>query len=684
MKRIQASRNRNRNRYALAALLLAASGGASALEDATELSLEDLLKAEVVTVARKSQTLQSSAAAVFIINRDDIERSGATSIPEALRLAPGVQVARISNNRWAVSVRGFNGRFSNKLLVLMDGRSIYSQLFSGVIWEAEDTLLEDIDRIEVIRGPGAAMWGANAMNGVINIITRKARDTQGGLVTAGGGDKEGGFAGVRYGGAAESGHFRLWGKAFSRDESVNLAGQEGSDDWRSARIGFRGDWTLSADRRFTLSGGAHQGKSGERWDKPDRALISVSTRITQTNEGAHLLGRHEWTHGDGSESALQAYAEASEIDVRTQLRERRQTFDLDFQHRATMARVHDLMWGVGYRYSSDEIDTRDLFRIDPERRDFRLLSAFFHDDITLIPETVRLMLGTRLEDNNITGFAPQPNVRLLWTPDANRTLWASAARAVRTPSRTERDLRADLSVIPPFDQTNPTPLPAVLRYTPRAEDALKNEKVTSYELGYRQQLGSRVSIDVAFFQADYDDLRSAYQGAVDPSNVAAGYLVQTISPDNNLKARSDGLELVLDYHATQWWRLQPSYTYLHIKGMPGAGDPISRNYATFLVNSAPRHQWSLRSSVNLPNRQLFDLWYRHTSGRDVASVNGGSVPAYSTLDFRYAWRFKPGWELSLVGQNLLENRHVEFWQDQLPAEVTQVERAWYGKIKAQF
>lgn len=671
---------------ALIATLLAGSGLASAVEDVPELSLEDLLKAEVVTVARKSQTLQSSAAAVFIINRDDIERSGATSIPEVLRLAPGVQVARISNNRWAVSVRGFNGRFSNKLLVLMDGRSIYSQLFSGVIWEAEDTLLEDIDRIEVIRGPGAAMWGANAMNGVINIITRKSRDTQGTLVVAGVGNKEGGFGAVRFGGATDNGHFRVWGKGFKRDPSINDLGQDAKDDWKSARMGFRGDWTLAAGKRLTVSGGAHQGTSGERWQKPDvNSLSFVSTDITQTNQGGHVLGRYDWQQEDGSDSVLQAYVETAEIDIQQQIREQRHTADLDLQHRTMLGKEHDLMFGVAYRQSRDDIETHDIFAVTPTQRDFRLLSAFIHDDITLVPERWRLMLGTRLEDNNVTGFASQPNTRLMWTPDANSTLWASAARAVRTPSRTERDSQADLWLDLPPSVTNPGPFPAVIRYTPRPELALNNEKVTSYEFGYRQQFGSRLSVDTTFFRSNYDDLRSAVAGNQVPNALPIpSYIIQSIYPQNALKAKSDGLEIVVDYHAATWWRIQPSYTYLHVTGTPETSDPINQNYSDFLTGTAPRHQWAVRSSMSLPDHQQFDLWYRHSSRRDIANVNGGTVPAYSTLDLRYAWRFIPGWEASLVGQNLLEKSHLEFWQDQLPAEQTLIERGWYAKIKAQF
>ena len=668
------------------AISVACASSAVSSQEVPDLSLEDLLKAEVVTVARKSQTLQSSAAAVFVINRDDIERSGATSIPEALRLAPGVQVARISNNRWAVSVRGFNGRFSNKLLVLMDGRSIYSQLFSGVIWEAEDTLLDDIDRIEVIRGPGAAMWGANAMNGVINIITRKSRDTQGVLLTAGGGDKEGTFGAARVGGASDNGHFRVWAKGFSKDPSVNLLEKAARDDWDAQRVGFRGDWTPASGRRLMVSGGAHQGTSGERWDKPDLAALNfVATDITQKNKGAHVLGRYDWQDESGAESVFQTYADTAEINVQTQIREKRTTFDVDFQHRLPVGTSHDLMMGLGYRASRDDIETGGIFTVDPAKREFRLWSAFVHDDIRLVPDTWRLMLGARMEDNNVSGFALQPNARLMWTPDPNVTVWTSAARAVRTPSRTERDALADLWLDLPPSATNPGPFPVLIRYTPRADRDLINETVVTYELGYRHNFGKQVSLDIAAFHNQYEDLRTAVAGTPVPNALPVpSYLILPITPQNLLKAKSEGVEVVLDYHPTTWWRLQPSYTYLTVKGTPETADPINQNYSDFLTGTAPRHQWSLRSSMSLPRQQQFDLWVRHASRRDIASVNGGNIPAYSTLDVRYAWRFTQGWEASLVGQNLLERTHLEFWQDQLPAEQTLIERGWYAKIKAQF
>ncbi len=400
-----------------------------------DLSLEELLKVEVQTASRKSQRLQDVASAVFVISREDIERSGATSLPEVLRLAPGVQVARLANNRWAVSARGFNGRFANKLLVLMDGRSIYSPLFSGVLWEMEDTLLDDVDRIEVIRGPGAALWGANAVNGVINIITRNARDTRGTLAVAGAGSEERSFGALRHGFAAGEGSVRLWAKGFSRDESVDLSGNRGNDDWHAARAGFRGDWNANAGSRLTVSGSIYNSPTGDRWNVPSVTSPSgaIATDIEQGGSGANLLLKHEWLPADGSASTLQAYVDRTEIDVIGVLGERRTTVDLDFQHRLAPGGAHDVIWGLSHRQSRDQIRSGPLISILPDHQTYQLTSAFVHDEITLQPERLKLALGARLEHNNYTGLEPQPNARLIWTPTAHQALWGALSRAVQNP-----------------------------------------------------------------------------------------------------------------------------------------------------------------------------------------------------------------------------------------------------------
>ena len=595
------------------ALALTISSPVAGQTEALDLSLEELLKVDVMTASRKTQSLQDVASAVFVISREEIERSGATSIPEALRMAPGVQVARLANNRWAVSVRGFNGRFANKLLVLMDGRSIYSPLFSGVLWEAEDTLLEDVDRIEVIRGPGAAMWGSNAVNGVINIITRKARDTQGSMLIAAGGSEEGALGAFRYGGKAGDGHFRVWGKAFARGESVNLEGEPGNDDWHAARVGFRGDWPTGPASRLMISGTAYDSDTGDRWNVPSLTSPTgfTPTDGLQNNKGAHVLGRQEWTLADGSEAALQTYVDYSEIGMEGMFQERQTTFDLDFQHRIRLGERHDVIWGLDYRYTHDSTSSQGMLGFQPESRNYSLVSAFLQDEIALLPDRLRMMLGARLDYNSRTGVEPQANVRMIWTPTSTQALWGAISHAVRTPSRAEQDAQVNLSVAPPGTPGNPLPLPILTRNVPPDDHELASEHVTAFELGYRQQFGSSVSVNVATFYNRYDDLRSAELSTTEFAFTPVPHVVQNIVPNNAIKAQTYGLELALDWHLAPWWRIQPSYTYLHLNATPQSDDPIDRLNALNMEDSSPRNQLSLRSLMSLPHRQQLDLWLRY-------------------------------------------------------------------------
>ncbi len=652
--------------------------------DPPDISLEDLLGVEVTSASRKAERLHDVAAAVFVITRDDIERSGATNLPEALRLAPGVNVASLANNRWAVSVRGFNDRFSNKLLVLMDGRSIYSPLFSGVVWEDQDTLLEDIDRIEVVRGPGAAMWGANAVNGVINIITRRARDTQGNLLVAAAGSEERALLAFRHGGEAGNGHFRVWGKAFKRDQSVTAEGHTGNDYWQAGRIGFRGDWVIGDGHRLMLSGQAYSSPTGDRWNLADLGSPQGITLIDrrQGGKGGHLLGRNEWTLANGSQAALQAYIDFSQLELQDAFKEDRTTVDLDFQHRVQLGQNHDLIWGLGYRYSRDRMNSTGIIVAQPSSRAFTLASAFVYDDITLLPNTLRLMLGLRVEDNSFTGVEPLPNARLMWTPSDSQSLWASVARAVRTPSRAELDGEILFSVTPPGAAGNPTPLPLLTRNIPD-DHQLQNETVLAYELGYRHQFSASLSADVAAFYNQYDDLRSAMLGTQQIAFARSPYLIQNIIPDNSIKAHTRGVEITVDWYPWPWWRIQPGYSYLHLDASSKTGDPFSVKNVNNINASDPQHQLSLRSSLSLSDKHRFDLWLRHVSALG-AKNSRIVVPAYTTLDLRYAWKPTRDLEVSVVGQNLLDRSHPEFVPSLLPSQQLELQRGMYVKARWQF
>jgi iron complex outermembrane receptor protein len=409
----------------------------SKVHDLTELSIEDLMKIEITSVSKKAQKISDAAAAIFVITQEDIRRSGVTSIPEALRMAPGVEVARIDANKWAISARGFNSRFANKLLVLMDGRSVYSPLFSGVWWDVQDTMMEDIDRIEVIRGPGATLWGANAVNGVINIITKKAGDTLGGLVTAGGGTEEKGFGALRYGlKPAEDSDFRAYAKYFNRDRSVTSTGADAGDEWDAFRAGFRLDHETSARNNFTLQGDYYTGNAGTTYDVASITLPYLNTfQKKSESAGGNIIGRWNHTFENDSEFSLQAYYDRSDrkdlfaagvVD----------TADVDLQYRFKWFGGQEFVLGTGYRFTRDNIaNDNELRTADPASRSESLLSAFIQDDITLIDNRLHWVIGSKFEHNGYTGFEVQPNTRLIWTPSTTQSVWGAISRSVRTPSR---------------------------------------------------------------------------------------------------------------------------------------------------------------------------------------------------------------------------------------------------------
>ncbi|MGB0127570.1 MAG: TonB-dependent receptor, partial [Rhodocyclaceae bacterium] len=439
---------------------------------------------------------------------------------------------------------------------------------------------------------------------------------------------------------------------------------------------------LAAGSNLTLIGNAYDGKSNDNLLFPTLfAPYQLPTAVAQKNRGANLLGRFDWTLENGSQATLQSYADVTELDILPLAKERRTTFDVDFQHRLQAGTRHDVVWGLGYRWSSDDISTGDTaaatgisyLTFAPKSRDLSLVSAFVQDEITLVPETWKLMLGAKLEHNSLTGFEPQPSVRLLWTPTSKDSVWAAASRAVRTPSRAERDVQVTYAVIPPNSQS---PLPIVTLVQPNPD--LDSERLTAFELGYRTQLTPKLSVDAAAYYNDYDKLRSAVsigQGLVMGLPPYATFTSQT---SNALKARTHGLELAVDWHPTDWWRLQGAYTYQSINGRL-TGDPANDDAAAMLEGLSPRHKLSLRSSFNLgPNQQL-DIWARR-----VGALGYANIPAYTAVDLRYAWKMNKNLEFSLVGQNLFDPRHAEFASDFLSAQSAEIVRGGYLQVKWKF
>ena len=642
--------------------------------DLTEMSIEALMDIEVTSVSKKAQKLSESAAAIFAMTSEDIRRSGVTNIADALRMVPGLHVGRIDSSKWAVSSRGFNGRFANKLLVLIDGRSVYTPSFSGVYWEVQDTLLEDVERIEVIRGPGAALWGANAVNGVINIITKKAADTQGGLLTMGAGDKEQIFGGLRYGAAlGEKSHARLYVKGFERDSFQYEDGSDSGDEWDTLRSGFRLDSHLSDRDEFTLQGDIYQSNIDQTLYLATLSPPSYSQTIRDEADlsGGNLLGRWQRTFSSKSQISLQLYYDRTDHGE-GYYSEQRDTYDIDLQHRFALGERHDILWGLGYRYSRDDFSNSSILTIEPDNRDDEIFSGFIQDEIMLVNDRLWLTLGSKFEQNDYSDFEMQPSARLLWTPHPEHTLWAAVSRAVRTPSRAEHDATLLNTVIPPAPPFNPLPVALTIVGGPDYD----SEELLAWELGYRMAPGPDLSLDFAFFYNDYDELRSYEQEA--PIFMGT-YLEQPLRFDNRFKAETCGIELAAMYQAADWWRLDLAYSYLNMD--------IDTNHNDNQYGEEARHQVSLRSAINLGNVDL-DLWLRYVD--DVKSVNSRTpetgrweIDDYVTLDVRLAWQVKNNLELALVGRNLLDDAHPEYIQENF-INPTEIERSLHGKITYQF
>lgn len=643
----------------LALFSLGSGTAALANEALLKLPFEALLDIEIGSASRKLEQVHTVAAAVFVISRDDIARSGARSLPEALRLAPGVEVARIANNRWAVSIRGFNGRFANKLLVLKDGRSVYSPLFSGVMWEAEDAVLEDIERIEVIRGPSAAMWGSNAVNGVINIISRPARATLGTKVTASTATDEPAALTVRHGFKLGGGDVRLSFKGFDLSPATSANGTPGNDGWQSGRVGLRGEWAGDGGSHWTLVGEAHRTRADDRLDYTRYGSVPALLDIGQTYTGSHWMLRHEQPTDDGGQIEGSLSAEASRVDLQSLLREERHTLAADIQRRKPLGR-HELLWGASYRYSHDRLDLPNPLVLgsgsfDRQHRDWRNVSFFIHGGYELAPALWRLSGGLRLDHDSWSGLQGQPDVRLAWTPTADTTAWGSLARATRTPSRLELDVPFTVSKSP----ASPAGGSAISTVRlPPPPGTLKAERVTALEFGIRQRVGPQMSFDLSAFVSGYADLVSLV--TLGPQVVSPKDVNLLLTNQNKARARTHGFEAAMQWWASPTWRVQAHYSRLDLSS-PRLSDPAAAMEQDLRAGRVPRHRASLRSSWTLQGGDQVDLWLRHTS-----RLSNPAVPAFTALDLRYAWRAGPHFELALLGQNLLGGRHAEFVSDNLP------------------
>jgi iron complex outermembrane receptor protein len=643
-------------------------------QDLVELSLEELMDIKVTSVSKKEQKLSQAAAAIFVISQEDIRRSGVTTIPEALRMAPGVEVAQVDANKWAITIRGFNNLFSSKLLVMIDGRTVYSPLFSGVYWDVQDTVLEDIDRIEVIRGPGGTLWGANAVNGVINIITKNARDTQGGMVTAGGGTLENGFGSIRYGGKmgeGEKAHYRVFAKYFNRDSFDEAPGADGADEWEAVRGGFRMDLEPSENNSWTIQGDYYDGESGQRVTE----VTSLTAPFLTTTDddvqvkGTNLLARWKHSISERSRTTLQVYYDRAERDAKP-LKQTIDTFDMDFHHHLDLGEHHDIVWGVGQRFVYDDLENTFAFSFTPDNRLDHTTSAFIQDDITLIENRLRLTLGSKFEWNSYTEFEYQPNARILWTPHPNHSVWASVSRAVRTPARTDDSFRLNFLATPGGGLNN---LFSIL-----GNNNLKSEDLVAYELGYRLQPTDRIFLDVATFFNSYDSLIS--QEPLTPFTEPTPpptHLTIASQFQNKLTGKAYGVEIAGKWKVFDWWELNSAFNWFQFD--LDLTSPSADTSAGVNDGNSPKYQFNIRSHLKLPHHLEFD-----TALFVIDELDNLQIPSYNRLDARIGWLPTDSLEMSLVFQNLLDPRHKEFGGSEGGSTRNEVPRSAYGKVVWKF
>lgn len=658
----------------LLAILLAFPGWAEdSADDLLSLSWEELNSQEISTLTRKRASLAQSPSAVFIVTAEDIRRSGARTVPDILRMVPGLQVAQINGWDQAVTARGMNGFYANKLLVMMDGRSIFNPFIAGVWWGDQNLFLEDIDRIEIQRGPGGSLWGANAFNGVINIVTKRGGDTQGGLAVAGGGSEERGFGGVRYGfRTGESTYARVFANALYRDGTARTGGGDAHDQQIAQHGGFRLDSQPTEQDRLTLQGDAFHNEDGWYTRTASTAPpYDILADHLATNTAGNLLGRWHHRLDEGGEWTLGGYVDYSHRDWPA-VGEEHLTLDLDFQHHLAPMGRHDVMWGAGYRFIDDDFENTLMFSVLPSHYQQHNFSAFFQDEITLLPGELTLTLGSKFEHYTLAGFQAEPNIRLSWTPNQEHNLWVAISRTVALPTRYQRDFRF----------INPQPI--MVDGSPvfgglRGSRSIDVETVIAYELGWRYAPAPWLKFDAALFYNHYEDVLAT--GSDSQIGVMPGTRFPVVSTrfDNLLDIDSYGVELAVDYALRKDWRWKLAYTAM---GMDEDSIHMARIPSLIRYqHTQPKQTFSLRSSLDLRDDVEADLWLRYAG---AIQPGGVQIPAYLTLDARLAWQVTHSLELSLVGRNLLQPDHMEFGNPYYMPIQSEVERSVYAKVALRF
>ena len=615
------------------------------LDALKRMSFEELMTVEITSVSRTEESLREAAAAVAVVTPERIRRSGATTLPDALRLVPGLHVGEQTSSTWAVSSRGFSSINSEKLLVLSDTRSIYTPLFSGVNWSVQDYLFEDIERVEVIRGPGAALWGSNAVNGVINITTRSARDTHGTFVEAGAGTFDRAWLEARYGDETSGGvNYRVYGKYLDRD-ATSAPTLTTEDSWNLGHVGFRTDFDRGAQDSFTVQGDAYDGDVSQL--APGTEIIGrpgPTPPYLMKLSGGNVLARWRRNSGDGSDMQLRAYYDYTRWDDPSFL-DTLHTFDIDLQRRFNLGSRHEILWGAAYRHTANTNKGRNVFALAPEKSTDQLFSGFVQDQIAF-GEKMRLTLGTKLEHNDFSGFEFQPSARMAWLARDNQTLWFAISRAVRVPTRLERDIFIDI--------TDPAadPVGRLL-----GSDDFGSERLIAYEMGDRWQPLETLSFDLALFYNDYDRLASLEFGT--PFLDTDGRTIIPVINENLTTGQTYGAELLVEWQPVEEWRLTASYSHVDMS-LTAHGEDLNRG--EWIEDTTPRDIAGLRSLLTLGTRIEIDAQLRYLSRieRQPSVVTGEGLDGYTELDVHLGWRANEHWDLALVGQNLLHDEHAEF------------------------
>jgi iron complex outermembrane receptor protein len=644
--------------------------------DLASMNIEDLMNVKVTSVSAKEQKLSRTASAVFVITQEDIRRSGATNIPDLLRMVPGLNVAQVNSNSWAVSARGLNDEFSDEMLVLLDGRNVYTPTFGGVFWELQDLPFDNIERIEVIRGPGGSTWGANAVNGVISIITKKADQTGGITVVAEGGNIELESGTIQYGSSlGKRTDFRVYSKYFNRDDLPEFTGQEGRDAWHMLRAGFRTDSSLSAKDTLMFQGDLFTGKAGGAViflpSVTSPGVVDAPTQAGQS--GGFLQSVWKRVYSVRSDSTLNAsYSAYKSGNVLNAVTEVRKTLNIDFLQHVAWGGRQDFVWGLGYAYSRSRSVGNLAVSLNPPNLTAQLFSSFIQDEIALVPDRVYLTVGGKLEHNYYTGFVVMPSARVTFSPSAHHMVWAAVSRAVATPASVDTAIRVNFGSSPGLGGT---PVLSSLLGNPR----FQNEDLIAYELGYRTTVSTRLSVDFAAFYNNYSTQQTTEPG---------GEFLETTPPpvhfvkpsrfENLMHGEAHGFEITANWKLTDRWTISPAFDFerfhMHVSSTSKDTETVPDT-----EGNDPHVNGRLRSHVDLTQTLKWD-----TSAYFVDRITFQGVPSYTRLDTGLSWQCREGLLLSLVGQNLIRDHHVEFVETSLTPESSSIKRSAYAKVTWRF